>query len=88
MNKKLGLISITYGGPMGTYFNFSLFDNIPYRRIKKAVFNLGGMVTKYIRFYSVLPGMDKKEFDKHMERVRKLARSLNPNKKKKISWWG
>ena len=40
MNKKLGLISITYGGPMVTYFNFSLFDNIPYRRIKKAVFNL------------------------------------------------
>ena len=28
------------------------------------------------------------DFDKHMERVRKLARSLNPNKKKKISWWG
>ena len=48
-----------------------------YRRIKKAVFNLGGMVTKYIRFYSVLPGMDKKEFDSHMDRVRKLARS----------WW-
>ena len=40
MNKKLGIISITYGGPMMTYFNFSLFDNIPYRRIKKAVFNL------------------------------------------------
>jgi len=31
--------------------------------------------------------MDKKEFDNHMNRVRKLARSLNPNKKKKISWW-
>ena len=30
---------------------------------------------------------DKKEFDSHMDRVRKLARSLNPNKKKKISWW-
>tara|TARA_Y100001978_G_scaffold38673_1_gene34478 strand:- start:24177 stop:24818 length:642 start_codon:yes stop_codon:yes gene_type:complete len=87
MNKKLGLISITYGGPMVTYFNFSLFDNIPYRRIKKAVFNLGGMVTKYIRFYSVLPGMETKEFNKHMERVRKLARSLNPDLKKKISWW-
>ena len=73
---------------MVTYFNFSLFDNIPYRRIKKAVFNLGGMVTKYIRFYSVLPDMDKEDFDKHMERVRNLARSLNPIKKKKISWWG
>ena len=87
MNGKLGLISITYGGPMMTYFNFSLFDNIPYRIIKKAVFNLGGMVTKYIRFYSVLPGMDKTLFDKHMKRVRKLARSLNPDKKNKISWW-
>ena len=82
------MISITYGGPMMTYVNFSLFDNIPYRRIKKAVFNLGGMVTKYIRFYSVLPNMEKSVFDKHMKRVRKLARSLNPNKKKKISWWG
>ena len=72
----------------GDHFNFSLFDNIPYRRIKKAVFNLGGMVTKYIRFYSVLPGMDKKEFDMHMDRVRKLARSLNPKQEeKKISWW-
>jgi hypothetical protein len=81
------LISITYGGPMMTYVNFSLFDNIPYRRIKKAVFNLGGMVTKYIRFYSVLPGMEKNQFDMHMERVKKLARSLDPNKKKKISWW-
>jgi hypothetical protein len=45
------------------------------------------MLTKYIRFYSVLPGMDKKVFDGHMQRVRKLARSLNPNKKSKISWW-
>ena len=49
--------------------------------------NLGGMVTKYIRFYSVLPGMKQSEFDAHMGRVRKLARSLNPDKKKKISWW-
>jgi len=31
--------------------------------------------------------MDKKDFDKHMNRVRKLARSLNPDKKKKIGWW-
>ena len=45
------------------------------------------MVTKYIRFYSVLPGMDNKEFNKHMERVRKLARGLDPDLKKKISWW-
>ena len=87
MNGKLGIVSITYGGPMVTYFNFSLFDNIPYRRIKKAVFNLGGMVTRYIRFYSVLPNMEQKDFDEHMERVRKLARSLNPDKKKKINWF-
>lgn len=87
MNGKLGLVSITYGGPMLTYVNFSLFDNIPYRRIKKGVFNLGGMHTKYIKFYSVLPNMEKQVFDKHMERVKKLARSLDANKRKKIGWW-
>ena len=47
------------------------------------MFNLGGMVTKYLRFYSVLPGMDKKEFDNHMDRVRKLARSLDPKQEEK-----
>jgi hypothetical protein len=31
--------------------------------------------------------MEKKDFDKHMGRVRKLARSLNPNKKEKINWF-
>ena len=76
MKGKLGIVSITYGGPMISYFNFSIFDNIPYRRIKKSVFNLGGMKTKYIRFYSVLPNMLKKDFNKHMLRVRKLARNL------------
>ena len=76
MKGKLGIVSITYGGPMISYFNFSIFDNIPYRRIKKAVFNLGGMKTKYIRFYSVLPGMSKEKFNKHMHRVRKLVHSL------------
>ncbi len=86
MNGKLGLISITYGGPMVTYVNFSLFDNIPYRRIKKAVFNLGGMITRYIRFYSVLPAMTQDTFNKHMKRVKKLARSLDENKKNKIRW--
>ena len=34
-----------------------------------------------------LPGMKQTEFDMHMKRVSKLARSLNPDKKKKISWW-
>ena len=76
MKGKLGIVSITYGGPMITYFNFSLFDNIPYRRIKKSVFQLGGLKTKYIRFYSVLPTMQKKEFEQHMKRVKKLAKSL------------
>ena len=76
MKGKLGIVSITYGGPMISYFNFSIFDNIPYRRIKKAVFNLGGMKTKYIRFYSVLPGMSKKKFNAHMNRVKKLVHNL------------
>ena len=73
---KLGIVSITYGGPMISYFNFSFFDNIPYRRIKKSVFQMGGLKTKYIRFYSVLPTMTKKKFNKHMERVKILARNL------------
>ena len=76
MKGKLGIVSITYGGPMISYFNFSIFDNIPYRRIKKSVFQLGGLKTKYIRFYSVLPTMTKKEFEQHMQRVKKLAKSL------------
>ena len=76
MKGKLGIVSITYGGPMISYFNFSIFDNIPYRRIKKSVFQLGGLKTKYIRFYSVLPTMTKKEFNNHMIRVKNLAHSL------------
>ena len=73
MKGKLGIVSISYGGPMISYFNFSLFDNIPYRRIKKSVFKLGGLKTKYLRFYSVLPNMKKKEFSEHMQKVEKLA---------------
>ena len=76
MKGKLGIISITYGGPMFSYFNFSIFDNIPYRRIKKSVFKLGGLKTRYLRFYSVLPNMSKEEFNGHMLRVRHMARSL------------
>ena len=76
MKGKLGIVSITYGGPMVSYWNFSFFDNIPFRRIKKSVFQLGGLTTKYIRFYSVLPKMDAVTFDNHMKRVKKLARSL------------
>ena len=73
MNKKIGLISITYGGPMISYFNFSIFDNIPFRRIKKAIFKLGGLKTKYLRFYSVLPNMTKDEFSKNMDKVKKFV---------------
>ena len=54
----------------------SLFDNIPYRRLKKSIFQLGGLKTKYLRFYSVLPNMTKSEFDIHMNKVKALARSL------------
>lgn len=76
MKGKLGIVSITYGGPMIAYFSFSIFDNIPYRRLKKSVFSLGGMRTKYLRFYEVLPHMSQKTFDRHMVKVRQLARSL------------
>lgn len=76
MKGKQGIVSITYGGPMISYFNFSFFDNIPYRRIKKAVFKLGGLKTKYMRFYSVLPTMTEREFTLHMEKVKKLAQKI------------
>ena len=76
MKNKIGIVSMSYGGPMLSYFNFSLFDNIPYRRLKKSVFQLGGLKTKYLRFYSVLPTMTNAAFDKHMRRVRRFARNL------------
>tara|TARA_B100000989_G_C19448998_1_gene430854 strand:+ start:426 stop:1037 length:612 start_codon:yes stop_codon:yes gene_type:complete len=76
MKGKIGMVSITYGGPMISYFNFSIFDNIPFRRIKKSVFQLGGLKTRYLRFYSVLPNMSQDEFDNHMQTVRQFARKL------------
>ena len=76
MKNKLGIVSITYGGPMISYFNFSFFDNIPYRRVKKSVFKLGGLKTKYLRFYSVLPNMSQKEFDTHMKKVKRFVLTL------------
>ena len=76
MKNKIGIVSMSYGGPMLSYFSFSLFDNIPYRRLKKSVFQLGGLKTKYLRFYSVLPTMTDAAFDKHMRRVRRFARNL------------
>ena len=76
MKGKIGIISITYGGPLISYFRFSFFANIPFKRIKKSVFQLGGMKTKYLRFFSVLPNMSNAEFNKHMLRVRIFARNL------------
>ena len=76
LKNKTGIVSITYGGPMISYFNFSLFDNIPFRRLKKSVFSLGGLMIKYLRFYSVLPIMTDKVFEKNIKKVRKFARSL------------
>ena len=76
MNNNIGIVSITYVWPMISYFPFSLFDNIPYRRLKKSVFQLGGLKTKYLRFYSVLPNMKKRDFEKHLQKVRKFARSI------------
>jgi len=37
---------------------------------------LGGLKTKYLRFYSVLPNMSNADFEKHMTRVRKFARNF------------
>ena len=61
---------------MISYFNFSFFKNIPFKRLKKSVFQLGGLRTKYLRFFSVLPNMTKSEFDNHMSKVREFARSI------------
>ena len=76
LKNKIGVVSITYGGPMISYFNFSIFDNIPFRRLKKSVFSLGGLKIKYLRFYSVLPAMTEKVFEKNIKKVRKFARKL------------
>ena len=74
MKNKRAIMSMTYGG---NWFSIQTwFQNIPFRRIKAGVLKLGGMKTSYIRFYEVLPGMSQKRFDKHMKRVRKLARQL------------
>ena len=76
LKNKIGIVSITYGGPMISYFNFSIFDNIPFRRLKKSVFSLGGLKIKYLRFYSVLPVMTEKVLEKNIKKVRKFARKL------------
>ena len=76
MKGKKGIVSMTYGGPMLSYFNFSFFDNIPYRRLKKSVFKLGGLKISYLRFYSVLPNMSERQFKLHMKKVRKFAEAI------------
>lgn len=73
---KIGIVSITYGDPIISYFNFSFFANIPFKRLKKSVFQLGGLKTKYLRFFSILPNMKRDEFEKHMQKVRDFARKL------------
>ena len=74
MKNKLAIMSLSYGG---NWFSIQTwFQNIPFRRIKAGVLKLGGMKTKYIRFYEVLPGMSQEKFEKHMDRVRILVRDL------------
>jgi NAD(P)H dehydrogenase (quinone) len=74
MKNKLAIMSMSYGG---NWFSIKTwFQNMPFRRIKAGVLKLGGLKTNYIRFYEVLPGMPEKVFNKHMQRVRKLARNI------------
>ena len=74
MKNKRAIMSMSYGG---NWFSIQTwFQNIPFRRIKAGVLKLGGMRTSYIRFYEVLPGMSQEKFEKHMSRVRNLARKL------------
>ena len=74
LKNKTAIISMTYGGP--SFFVSAIIQQIP-RRIKKMVFSgLCGMKVKYLRFYEVLPNMPKETFEKHMEKVRKIAQQL------------
>ena len=74
MKNKLAIMSMTYGGNIFSIQTW--FQNMPFRRIKAGVLKLGGMKILYSRMYEVLPGMTQEKFDKHMEKVRKLAREL------------
>jgi len=74
MKNKLAIVSMTYGGNIFSIQTW--FQNMPFRRIKAGVLKLGGMKIRYARFYEVLPGMTQEKFDKHMEKIRKLAREL------------
>ena len=74
MKNKLAIMSMSYGGNIFSIQTW--FQNMPFRRIKAGVLKLGGMKIRYARFYEVLPGMSQDKFEKHMEKVRKLAREL------------
>ena len=74
MKDKLAIMSMSYGGNIFSIQTW--FQNMPFRRIKAGVLKLGGMKIRYARFYEVLPGMSQNKFEKHMEKVRKLAREL------------
>jgi NAD(P)H dehydrogenase (quinone) len=74
MKNKLAIMSMTYGGNIFSIQTW--FQNMPFRRIKAGVLKLGKMKIRYARFYEVLPGMSQEKFEKHMEKVRKLAREL------------
>ena len=74
LKNKQAIVSLTYGGNIFSIQTW--FQNMPFRRIKAGVLKLGGMKIKYLRFYEVLPGMENKTFEKHMEKVKKLARDL------------
>ena len=74
MKNKLAIMSMSYGGNIFSIQTW--FQNMPFRRIKAGVLKLGGMKIRYTRFYEVLPGMEQEKFEKHMEKVRKLAREL------------
>ena len=74
MKDKLAIMSMTYGGNIFSIQTW--FQNMPFRRIKAGVLKLGGMKIKYLRFYEVLPGMSQDKFEKHMKKVRKLAREI------------
>ena len=74
MKNKLAIMSMSYGGNIFSIQTW--FQNMPFRRIKAGVLKLGGMKIRYTRFYEVLPGMKQEKFEKHMEKVRKLASEL------------
>ena len=74
MKNKLAIMSLSYGGNWWSIQTW--FQNMPFRRLKAGVLKLGGMRIKYFRTFEVLPGMSQEKFEKHMEKVRKLAREL------------